>query len=89
MRLFDRRKLRKKFGLLSSNQVVVSEGCFNVLCSISVECRNNLKKACTNMAPAFSDAARALKGIVNFGIVDCNQYNRLSFIDSVISLAYT
>ena len=41
------------------------------------------------MAPAFSDAARALKGIVNFGIVDCNQYNRLSFIDSVISLAYT
>ena len=37
-------------------------------------------KACTNMAPAFSDAARALKGIVNFGIVDCNQYNRFSLI---------
>ena len=34
-------------------------------------------QACTNMANAFADAARVLKGIVSFGIVDCNNYNRI------------
>ena len=39
--------------------------------------KSGMCQACNNMAIAFADAARAMKGIVNFGVVDCNKYNRL------------
>ena len=32
--------------------------------------------ACNVMADAWASAARELRGIVNFGIVDCMKYNR-------------
>ena len=32
--------------------------------------------ACNVMADAWASAARELRGIVNFGVVDCMKYNR-------------